>query len=88
MLRSPVHLIELDLLREDQRSDWEVADPPIERRRRGNALRGGARHLPEAGNTRSRAKGLSVSSGRRIGNTVWTLSQVSVTTSLGVELEI
>src|SRR5215510_1076377 len=33
-------------------------------------------------------QGLSVHRGRHSGNTVWTLSQVSVTTSLGVELEV
>ena len=36
----------------------------------------------------AQAKGRSVRGGRLIGNTVWTQSQVSVTTSKGVELEV
>jgi hypothetical protein len=30
VLRSPVHLVELDLLRGGQRPGWEVAEPPLD----------------------------------------------------------
>ena len=52
---------------------WRMS--PYERRRRGNALRGGAGRHPATGNTEGQAKGLSAAGGLRIADVLRTLSR-------------